>query len=151
MRASFVIVSAYLFALGSLSGCKPAPKSEVGTDGAQLKVFTYARASAHKSLDPMRQFDGASGDLIRNLYDSLFEYSYLKRPYQLRPNLLKAMPEKSADGLSYTFELRGDVKFIDNECFPNGKGRVITSDDVLYSLKRFADANINTSSFHVIK
>lgn len=150
MRASFVIVSVYLFALGSLSGCKPAPKSEVGTDGEQLKVFTYARASAHKSLDPMRQFDGASGDLIRNLYDSLFEYSYLKRPYQLRPNLLKAMPEKSADGLSYTFELRGDVKFIDNECFPNGKGRVITSDDVLYSLKRFADANINTSSFHVL-
>lgn len=121
-----------------------------GTDAPNAKpkkIFQYLRTSAHKSLDPVKQFDAASAELVSNVYDTLLEYHYLKRPYQLTPNLLTKMPELSADGLSYIFELRSDVKFIDDPCFPGGKGRPLTVDDVIYSLKRFAHGSLNVKSY----
>ena len=43
------------------------------------------------------------------------------------------------------------VRFVDNACFPGGKGRELTADDVLYSLKRYADANVNSKSFFAMQ
>jgi ABC-type transport system substrate-binding protein len=114
------------------------------------KVFTFYRSSAHKSLDPVKQFDTASAELIANVYDSLLQYAYLERPYQLEPNLLTKMPELSADGLRYSFELRDDAIFADDRCFPGGKGRKLVADDVIYSFKRFADANQNAKSYTLL-
>ena len=71
----------------------------------------------------------------------------MKRPYQLTPNLLTQMPSLSEDGLTYSFELRQDVFFMDDPCFEGGKGRQLTVDDVIYTLKRFADYNVNTISY----
>lgn len=123
--------------------------AEAGGTG-QKKVLSFLRTSPFKSLDPVKQFDEASSELLMNLYDTLLEYHYLKRPYHLEPNLLARMPEVSGDGLKYTFELRSDVRFNDDPCFPNGKGRLLTSDDVIYSLKRFADANLNIKSYTLL-
>ncbi|MDH5671430.1 MAG: ABC transporter substrate-binding protein [Myxococcales bacterium] len=115
--------------------------------GSNTKIYNWVRSSAHKSLDPVDQFDSASAELISNVYDTLLQYHYLKRPYQLEPNLVVAMPTLSDDGLSYSFELRKDVRFIDDPCFKGGKGRALVSDDVIYSIKRFADANLNGKSY----
>ena len=76
--------------------CKPTPKSDDSvTDSkgitSKKMVFNYLRGTAHKSLDPMKQFDSASADLVANIYDRLFEYHYLKRPYELSPVLLSEM------------------------------------------------------------
>src|SRR5689334_7171421 len=73
--------------------------------------LTVARLEAYKSLDPQRQYDVASADLLCNLYDRLLDYDYLARPYRLEPNLLTRVPEVTTDGLRYTFELRDDVRF----------------------------------------
>lgn len=132
-------------ALACGGGDKPAADkpSAAGTK----KVFQYVRSSAHKSLDPVKQFDSASAELVTNVYDTLLDYHYLKRPYELTPNLLTKLPELGDDGLTYSFELRSDVKFIDDACFPGGKGRALTSDDVIYSLKRFAHGQLNVKSY----
>jgi ABC-type transport system substrate-binding protein len=141
-----VQLRAVLLALAVLIACGGCGPKRLGGDGR--KVFRYgARTSTHKSLDPVDQFDAASGEIIQNIYDTVVQYSYLKRPYQLEPNLLTQMPALSADGLTYSFELRGDARFMDDPCFPGGKGRVLTSDDVIYSIKRFGDANTNTQSY----
>lgn len=139
----------WLCALSLVAGCDcGGGKSEDGSasGGANKKVFTFNRQSEHKSLDPVRQFDAASAELIMNLYDTVLEYHYLKRPYEMVPNLVTKMPELSEDSLTYTFELRSDVRFIDDECFPGGKGRALKSDDIIYSLKRYASA-LNTRSY----
>jgi ABC-type transport system substrate-binding protein len=111
------------------------------------KVFHYFRTAEHKSLDPVQQFDSASAELVSNVYDTLLQYKYLERPYALEPLLLTKMPELGADGITYSFELRKDVRFADDPCFAGGKGRTLTSDDVIYSIKRFADANLNVKSY----
>src|SRR5688500_15065341 len=107
----FITLAILLFAL-ACNGGKDKPAT--GTDAPSAtskKIFNYVRSSAHKSLDPVKQFDSASAELVSNTYDTLLEYHYLKRPYELAPNLLTKLPELSADGLTYNFELRSDVKF----------------------------------------
>ena len=126
------------------------PRQRHGGSQSDLKVLHYFRTTNYKSLDPPQQFDAVSMDIINNVYDTLLEYHYLKRPYELTPNLLAKMPELAEDQVTYTFTLRPGVMFHDDECFEDGKGRALTTDDVLYTLKRFADANINTTSYPVL-
>jgi len=114
------------------------------------KVLYHLREAEEKSLDPMKQFDTISSQLVGSLYDTLFNYHYLKRPYALEPLLLAQMPERQADGRSYLFTLKKGVMFHDNACFSSGKGRELKSDDVIYSMKRFADINVNRLSYNLI-
>ena len=60
--------------------------TEYNEDGSIKKIFHHFRTAAHKSLDPQKQFDSASAELITAVYDTLLGYHYLKRPYQLTPN-----------------------------------------------------------------
>ena len=43
------------------------------------------------------------------------------------------------------------MRFNDDPCFPGGKGRTLVADDVIYSLKRFADANLNQFSYSLLQ
>ncbi len=117
----------------------------------ELKVLTTPRTGQFESLDPAAQFDGTSSNLTEMLYSKLLAYSYLERPYKLTPDLLTKMPELASDKETYTFTLRKGVRFHDNPCFKDGKGRELTADDVLYSLKRYADANINHKSWFAME
>ena len=126
-------------------GCQPKPR-----DNPNLNVLHYFRTTDYKSLDPPQQFDAVSMGIINNVYDTLLEYHYLKRPYKLTPNLLAKMPELAEDKVTYTFILRQGIQFHDDPCFPDGKGRELTADDVFYTIKRFADVNINQGSYSVL-
>ncbi len=115
------------------------------------KIYVYRRANSFRNLDPVKQFDEASADIVKNIYSTLLQYKYLVRPYELGPELALQMPELSADKMEYTFTLRQDARFVDDACFPSGQGRVVTADDVIYSLKRFADANVNVQSYTLMQ
>lgn len=147
-----LLLSLLCFGFACGGGEKAAPAANVNTESApQKKVLVVRLPAAPKSLDPVKQLDQISSIFVRNLYDTLVQYHYLKRPYQLEPSLITKMPEASADGMTYTFELRKDVRFIDDACFPGGKGRGLVTDDVLYSFKRFADANLNVNSYMLLQ
>ncbi|MDQ3234506.1 MAG: ABC transporter substrate-binding protein, partial [Pseudobdellovibrionaceae bacterium] len=130
---------------------KPEETSSVKSSPSGPKILYHYRRSEEKSLDPVKAFDEASRQHSRNIFDVLLEYSYLKRPYELAPSLLTKMPEKQADGVTYLFALKQGVKFHDHAIFPGGKGREMVTDDVIYSLKRFADANTNRLSYTLIQ
>jgi ABC-type transport system substrate-binding protein len=110
-------------------------------------VLTVPRWAQFDTLDPTQSFDIASDQVIREVYSTLLTYAYLERPYKMVPDLLETMPTLSADKLTLTFKLRSGVRFHDNACFPGGKGREVTSDDVLYSIRRFADGRVNKQSW----
>lgn len=143
-KAPQVVLSALLITTAAVPlGCQP----RQGAGDTGVKVLDTFRASVYRSLDPPKQFDVASARIISNIYDPLLEYHYLKRPYELVPNLLETMPELGEDKLTYTFKLRKGIKFHDDPCFPDGKGRELNADDVIYTLKRFADVNVNPQSY----
>ena len=114
-------------------------------------VLTVPRLAQFSSLDPVRGYDQTVEQVARQVYSTLMTYAYLERPYKLEPDLLESMPTVSADKLTWTFKLRKGVRFTDSPCFPGGKGRQLTSDDVLYSLKRYADGKLNTQSWFAMQ
>lgn len=143
-KAPQLVLSALLIATVAVPlGCRP--RQDAGNTDA--KVLDTFRASVYRSLDPPKQFDVASARIISHIYDPLLEYHYLKRPYELVPNLLETLPELGEDKLTYTFKLRKGIKFHDDPCFPDGKGRELNADDVIYTIKRFADVNVNPQSY----
>jgi ABC-type transport system substrate-binding protein len=97
-----------------------------------------------KGLDPAMADEKYAGEEVGKVYESLYQYHYLKRPFVLIPNLAEAMPEYSKDGRTLTIKLKKGVLFHDDPCFKetNGKGREMTSDDVIYSYKRLADPKV---------
>lgn len=89
-------------------------------------------------VDPITIRDRHSHELARQIYDGLYEYNYIKSSFELYPVLAESMPEISNNGLTYTIKLKQGVRFSDDPCFKdnNGKGRELTADDVVYSIKR---------------
>jgi oligopeptide transport system substrate-binding protein len=122
--------------------------SYINQDGK--KVFAISRSSDPRSLDPQKQFDETSSTFTRAVYDNLISYHYLKRPYTLIPELLEKIPEFSSDGLSLHLTLKKGVFFHDDPCFKNGKGKQLTTDDIIYSIKRFANIKVNTQSWFLL-
>lgn len=147
-----VLALATLSTLASpLAGCSGEDEARQAAANAGLKIFYDARATAHKTLDPPRQFDQASAEIIMNVYDTLLEYHYLARPYRLAPNLVSELPKRKADGKTYVFHLREGIRFHDDPCFPAGEGRELVADDAIYSIQRFADANVNNKSWVLLQ
>ncbi len=109
------------------------------------------RASGPGSLDPAigsTVYDNEAGSLF---YETLVQYKYLARPYELEPLLLTGMPEVSADGLRYKFKLKKGILFHDDPCFAGGKGRELVTDDVFYSWKRLADKDYEFKNYWLIE
>ena len=59
---------------------------------------------------------------------------------QIKPLLAKSW-DISSDNLVFTFHLRTDVFFHDDDAFENGNGRKLTAGDVRYSFNRIMDKN----------
>ncbi len=102
-------------------------------------VYRHAMDGVPGSLDPARASSVYSKFLAVNLYDTLYRYRYLSRPYELTPNLAESLPEISADGQIYTIRLKPGTRFIDDPAFPDGRGREVTAHDFVYSIKRHFD------------
>lgn len=100
-------------------------------------------------FDPIQVSDRYSGHENGKVYEGLFEFHPLKRPYVLVPNLADAMPTVSADGLTYTFKLKQGVLFHDSPVF-KGQARELKTDDVFYSLRRLADPKLSAKGWWII-
>lgn len=114
------------------------------------KVLNLITSQKIKGFDPIYSADLYAANEIGKVYEGLLEFHYLKRPYELMPNLAAAMPEVSKDGLTYTFKLKTGVVFHDSKAFPGGKGRELNADDVLFSIRRLADPKLQSTGWWVL-
>lgn len=130
-------------ALSIVFGCARNP-----LESAALRERTLYLASGRiRGFDPAKVSDVASAKAIALVYETLVQIAYLDRPYRVEPLLAESMPEVSDDGLRYTFRLRRGIYFSDDPCFPNGRGREMTAEDVVYSIKRLADRKVASSGW----
>lgn len=135
-----------LFAAGACSN-SPYPPGD-----AQKKVLYASLAEdPRQGLDPVAVTDTVSAGLVGQLYESLYDYHYLKRPYELVPALAAAMPAMSEDGLVMTIPIKSGIHFIDDPCFPGGQGREVVAADFVYALKRMADVNSGSHNYWLIE
>jgi oligopeptide transport system substrate-binding protein len=98
-------------------------------------IFRYNQISGMETLDPAFAKSLAIMWGTHFIYNTLLE---VDSGLNTVPSLAKSW-EASPDGLQYTFHLRNDVYFHDNDAFSQGKGRKMTAGDVVYSFNRIID------------
>lgn len=102
------------------------------------KVLHLYFPAAEDGFDPAAFASLYSNIVSEAIFERLLTYDYLARPARLAPMAAEALPEISADGLSYTFHLKRGVHFTPDPAF-KGKPRELVAEDFIYSFKRFMD------------
>ena len=75
-------------------------------------------------------------------YKTPFTYDYLASPANWHP-VKRALPEVSADGLTYTIRVKKGIYFADDPAF-KGKKRELTAADYAYTFKRLLDPTLRS-------
>src|SRR3954454_16181031 len=107
----------------------------VARNNGGRQVFSFNLTEGVSTLDPAFAKSQATIWTAHQLYNTLVETD---TGLNIVPSLA-AKWEVSKDKLLYTFHLRTDVWFHDDDAFQNGKGRKMVAEDVVYSLSRIMD------------
>ncbi len=102
------------------------------------KIIRTAKQSAEKGFDCVVESDEVTGTLCDNIFDPPLQYDHFARPAKLQPRTATALPEISADGLTYTLHIKPGITFTDHPVF-KGKKRELVASDYVYSWKRMLD------------
>jgi oligopeptide transport system substrate-binding protein len=116
-----------------LFSCSSPKKKETRT------VFKYNEMGAVTSLDPAAATNVENTWVIGQLYNGLVESG---DSLTIQPAIAKRW-EITKSGTVYTFHLRNNVYFHDNKCFEDGKGRLVTAKDFVYTFNRLLDPTIS--------
>lgn len=100
------------------------------------------------TLDPANCYDTVCYPPVAQVYESLFEIEYLKRPYTLRPLIAEDFPEISSDRLKYTFRIKKGIKYHESELIP--KGREVKAQDFVTQIKRLAFQGTMSPGFFLV-
>jgi len=120
-RVAIIFILICLF-----SACGP------GSVKDEKSIFVYNEAVGISSLDPAFAKNLANIWACNQLYNGLVG---LDDKLRVVPAIAESW-EISPDGRIYTFHLRDDVFFHDDDAFKNGRGRKVVAQDVLYSFRR---------------
>lgn len=101
-------------------------------------VFKYNESAGITSLDPAFAKDQANIWATNQIFNGLVQ---LNDELEIMPCIAKSWTI-SDDGLIYTFILKNDVLFHNNEAFENGKGRRVKASDFVYGFNRIVDEKI---------
>jgi oligopeptide transport system substrate-binding protein len=101
----------------------------------QKQVFRYNQPEGLTTLDPAFAKSQPVMWISHQLYNTLVE---INSRLIISPSLARKW-EISDDGRQYVFHLRDSIFFHDNAAFPDGQGRKMTAQDVVYSLGRIID------------
>ncbi|HCQ29230.1 MAG TPA: hypothetical protein DIU39_03025 [Flavobacteriales bacterium] len=98
-------------------------------------------------IDPIALVDAHTEHVSSQIFDGLVAYD--PKDLSIKPAVAESW-DVSEDGKTYTFHIRKGVYFHDDVCFENGKGRELTANDVLYTLKRICFNDPENSAFSVV-
>src|SRR5258705_1419627 len=101
-----------------------------GTTGETLasdQTFSFPMVDDVGDLDPGHMSAAVDIDIFRNVFNGLYKFDGDLKEV---PDIASGMPTISADGLTYTFPMRKDVKF--------WNGDPVKADDFIYSWNRAA-------------
>src|SRR5689334_14264774 len=113
------------------------------------KTLHVAFPVAETGFDPQAAGDAYSNYVIRAIFDPLYRYDYLARPYKLVPNTATALPEITDDGKTWTIHVRKGIYFADDAAF-NGKRRELVAADYVYAIKRILDPKMRSNSLQAV-
>ncbi|MGE0566562.1 MAG: ABC transporter substrate-binding protein [Bacteroidia bacterium] len=99
-----------------------------------------------KSLMPIAINDITSYHVAYQVYEGLVKYN--PEDLSIIPAVARSW-DFSEDLKSVTFHIRPNVKFHDDPCFADGKGRTVTAADIKYCFDKLCSKNPNNNQFDV--
>jgi len=139
MKLNQLLPIGFLVLLSSCQQQEDSYGNRVDASPDGKKIYRHSEDGKPTSLDPIKASTIYSNMMAVNIFDTLYAYKYLTRPYELKPNLATQMPQISEDGLTYTIKIKPNVHFSDHPAFVDGRGREVVAEDFVYSLKRSFD------------
>src|ERR1700730_4591187 len=113
------------------------------------KVLRASFPIAETGFDPQAAGDAYSNYVNRHIFDALYAYDYLARPYKLLPNTAVALPDISPDGKTWTIRIKPGIYFADDPAF-KGKARELTATDYAFAWKRILDSKMRYNAFQTL-
>jgi peptide/nickel transport system substrate-binding protein len=104
-------------------------------------IFHYNEQSGIATLDPAFAKNQSIMWAVHQIYNTLVQTD---DHLNIIPSLAKSW-RISDNNLVFTFHLRNDVFFHDNDAFVNKRGRKMTANDVVYSFQRILDKSTASS------
>lgn len=148
----------------------PYPQSE-----SRQKIFYSSFDEQPKTLDPVLAYTSAEFRFLGNIYEPPLRFDYFKRPYQLIPTTLVALPQirTNGDEVIYHFELKPGIFYQPHpgfvkkyyplkatylkehsiyrlSDFPLTATRELTAYDYVYQIKRLANASLNSPIYELM-
>lgn len=104
----------------------------------QSKIFRYNESAGITSLDPAFARNQANIWAVNQLFSGLVQ---MDNDLRVQPAIAHSW-EVADSGLCYTFHLRTDVYFHENECFDTREDRRVKAEDFLYSFERLVSPGL---------
>ena len=120
-----------LFTFYSCTKKKQGTDKQNNSNNLRLEI-----SSALSTLDPAVCYDTICNKVLNQMLEPLFEYHYLKRPYELKPLLAEDLPLISKDGLTYTIKIKKNIFYHSSNIL--GDKRTVTAQDFINQIKRIA-------------
>lgn len=133
--------------LVAASGC-----SRQQSDYHGDQKLTAAISDDVATLETADANDTISTLVLGLLHDTLYQYSYLSKPFKVEPLIAADMPRFSQDGLTVTIRIKKGILFHDDPAFKSsqGKGRAVTADDFVYAFKRLAHPALQSQGWWIL-
>jgi ABC-type transport system substrate-binding protein len=114
------------------------------------KVLRVAFPTDIGGLDPAGTQETYASIVENRIFDALYVWDYLARPYKFVPRIATGMPEISPDGRVWTIHIRQGVYFADDPAF-GGRKRELTAADFVYAWKRMLDPRVRSPNTDLIE
>lgn len=122
-------LSLFFLCIVLVISCAPVQETTTVSSGTGDGRITVGTTLKPRTLDPADTYELASLGLVLNMSDRL--YTYEPGSTEIKPQLATALPEISADGLTYTIPIRQGVVYHDGTPF-NAKA-------MEFSMRRFIE------------
>jgi peptide/nickel transport system substrate-binding protein len=132
-----------LFAVALLFFASCGSKDENGGK----KVFRYNQTGGLNSLDPAQARNRASVWVTSQIFNGLLELDENMHPTQA---IAESYSWDSTETI-YTFKLKKNIRFHDDDCFPNGLGREVHAEDFVYSFRRILNPKTRSTGAWIFK
>ncbi|TMG80890.1 MAG: heme-binding protein, partial [Betaproteobacteria bacterium] len=120
-----------------------APQSVAADWADPAKVLKIAFPIDVSGLDPAGTQETYASLVEQKMFDALYVWDYLARPYRFVPSIATGLPEISADGRVWTIRIRPGIYFADDPVFA-GKKRELIAADFVYGWKRIVDPRVRS-------
>lgn len=107
-------------------------------------IFRMNEIEDFRNLFPLSITEESSQHISYQLYEGLVKLS--QSDLTIIPCLAESW-EKNEDATVWTFHIRKGVKFHDDPCFEDGKGREITAEDFKYCFEKLCTASPENQQF----